>query len=137
MTRDEYIKLFHKEQLNLVAFKRLLDCDKEVLRLVNSAIETEREAVATWIMGKGFSTGHGDTIVDMLDELEWQVAEREREACALIADKSHRIFRDTKDAHDRNSPNLEPFNPNAFGFSVDAIEESLRITSAIRARGQE
>ena len=65
------------------------------------------------------------------------VAEKEREACALIANKSHRIFCDTKDAHDRNSQNLEPFNPNAFGFSVDAIEESLRITSAIRARGQE
>ena len=61
----------------------------------------------------------------------------EREACALIADKSHRIFRDTKDAHDRNSPNSEPFNPNFFGFSVNAIEESLRITLAIRARGQE
>ena len=63
------------------------------------------------------------------------VASAEREACALIADKSHRIFRDTKDAHDRNSPNSEPFNPNAFGFSVYAIEESLRITLAIRARG--
>jgi hypothetical protein len=137
MTREEYIKLFHKEQLNLVAFKRLLDCDEEVLRLVNRVIQTEREAVANWLMRKGFATGHGDTIVDMLDELEWQVAEREREACAKIADKSHRIFRDTKDAHDRNSPNLEPFNLNAFGFSVDAIEESLRITSAIRARGQE
>ena len=44
MTREEYIKLFHKEQLNLVAFKRLLDCDEEVLRLVNSAIKTECEA---------------------------------------------------------------------------------------------
>jgi hypothetical protein len=65
------------------------------------------------------------------------VAEKEREACAKIADKSHRIFRDTKDAHDRNSPNLEPFNPNAFGFSNYAIEESLKITLAIRARGQE
>ena len=46
MTREEYIKLFHKEQLNLVAFKRLMDCDEEVLRLVNSAIKTEREACA-------------------------------------------------------------------------------------------
>ena len=46
MTKEEYIKLFHKEQLNLVAFKRLLDCDEEVLRLVNSAIKTEREACA-------------------------------------------------------------------------------------------
>jgi len=43
MTREEYIKLFHKEQLNLVAFKRLMDCDEEVLRLVNSAIKAERD----------------------------------------------------------------------------------------------
>ena len=46
MTNEEYIKLFHKEQLNLVAFKRLMDCDEEVLRLVNSAIEAEREECA-------------------------------------------------------------------------------------------
>ena len=46
MTREEYNQLFHKEQLNLVAFKRLMDCDEEVLRLVNRAIENEREACA-------------------------------------------------------------------------------------------
>ena len=46
MTWDEYNPLFHKHQLNLVAFKRLMDCDEEVLRLVNSAIEAEREACA-------------------------------------------------------------------------------------------
>jgi len=74
------------------------------------------------------------------DAFKWawkEARKQEREACAKIADKSHRIFRDTKDAHDRNSPNLEPFNPNAFGFSNYAIEESLKITLAIRARGQE
>ena len=92
MTRDEYIKLFHKEQLNLVAFKRLLDCDEEVLRLVNRAIQTEREAVANWLMRKGFATGHGDTIVDMLDELEWQVAEREREACAKVCEEQYEYY---------------------------------------------
>ena len=46
MTREEYNQLFHKEQLNLVAFNRLMDCDEEVLRLVNRAIENEREACA-------------------------------------------------------------------------------------------
>jgi hypothetical protein len=46
MTWDEYNLLFHKQQLNLVAFKRLMDCDEEVLRLVNGAIEAEREACA-------------------------------------------------------------------------------------------
>jgi len=48
---------------------------------------TEREMVANWLMRKGFATGHGDSIVDMLDELEWQVAEREREACAKVAEE--------------------------------------------------
>jgi hypothetical protein len=81
MTKEEYNILFHKEQLNLVAFKRLMDCDEEVLRLVNRVIQTEREAVANWLMRKGFATGHGDAVVDMLDELEWQVAEKEREEC--------------------------------------------------------
>jgi hypothetical protein len=39
-----------------------------------------------WMMDKGYATGHGDTVVDLLQELEWQVAEREREACAKVAE---------------------------------------------------
>jgi hypothetical protein len=46
MTWDEYNKLFHKLQLNRVAFKRLTDCDREVLELVNAVIATEREECA-------------------------------------------------------------------------------------------
>jgi len=42
MNWDEYNILFHKCNLNLVAFKRLMDCDQEVLKLVNAAIETKR-----------------------------------------------------------------------------------------------
>ena len=71
---------------------------------------TEREMVANWLMIKGFATGHGDTIVDMLDELEWQVAEREREACA-----------------------------NTAGLALLGADKALsdRVLKAIRARGQE
>ena len=46
MNREEYNRLFHKHKLNLVAFKPLNDCDEEVLKLVNAAIEAEREACA-------------------------------------------------------------------------------------------
>ena len=46
MDREEYNRLFHKHGLNLVAFKPLNDCDEEVLRLVNAAIEAEHEACA-------------------------------------------------------------------------------------------
>ena len=42
----------------------------------------EREKVARWHIGSGYTTGHGDTIEDLLVELEWQVRESEREACA-------------------------------------------------------
>ena len=45
MTWDEYNKLFHKLQLNLVAFKPLMECDAEVLKLVNAAVKAEREAI--------------------------------------------------------------------------------------------
>ena len=51
MNWDEYNKLFHKLELNLVAFKPLMECDKEVLKLVNAAIEEEREACAK-LMGE-------------------------------------------------------------------------------------
>jgi hypothetical protein len=38
------------------------------------------------MMDKGYATGHGTSVVDLLQELEWQVAEREREACAKLLD---------------------------------------------------
>jgi hypothetical protein len=39
----------------------------------------EREKVAKWMVERGYATGHGDTVEDLLKELEWQAAERERE----------------------------------------------------------
>ena len=44
--------------------------------------QEEREKVAAWMMRQGYATGHGDTVEDLLKELEWQIREREREACA-------------------------------------------------------
>ena len=49
----------------------------------------EREKVARWHIGSGYTTGHGDTIEDLLVELEWQVRESEREACAAMAEAFH------------------------------------------------
>ena len=47
---------------------------------------TDKEKVSQWMMDKGYATGHGDTIEELLKELEWQVAEREREACAKVVE---------------------------------------------------
>lgn len=46
MNWDEYNELFHKLGLNRHAFRPLMECDHEVLRLVNVAIAAEREACA-------------------------------------------------------------------------------------------
>jgi polysaccharide pyruvyl transferase WcaK-like protein len=58
---------------------------------------TDLQKIANWMMEQGYSTGHGDTIEDLLKELEWQIAENwtnalvkgvqtEREACAKICE---------------------------------------------------
>jgi len=46
----------------------------------------ERNKLAAWMIERGYATGHGDTIKDLLKELEWQIAEREREACAKVVE---------------------------------------------------
>ena len=65
MTRDEYVRLFHKLELNLVAFKRLLDCDEEVLKLVNAAVAAEREACAKVVEQAGID-GYGTLAAALL-----------------------------------------------------------------------
>ena len=61
--------------------------DEELLDFVFMVHKAEREKIAKWMMGRGYATGHGDTIEDLLKELELQVAEREREACAKLCDE--------------------------------------------------
>jgi hypothetical protein len=39
----------------------------------------ERKKVANWMVERSYATGHGDTIEDLLTEINWQAAERERE----------------------------------------------------------
>ena len=46
----------------------------------------EREKVVQWMMERGYATGHGDTIQELIKEIEWQVAELENEACAKVAE---------------------------------------------------
>jgi hypothetical protein len=46
-----------------------------------------RNKVASWMMAQGYATGHGDTTEELLKELEWQVRESEREACAKVCDE--------------------------------------------------
>ena len=68
------------------------------------------------------------------EEFAALVAAAEREACAKVAGWLWQQFQDTKEAHERNSP--EPFRPEQFGFDQSTVQQSKRIMDAIRARGQ-
>ena len=46
----------------------------------------ERNKLAAWMIERGYATGHGDTVEDLLKELEWQIKEHEREACAKVCE---------------------------------------------------
>jgi len=58
MTWEEYNKLFHKLELNRVAFVPLFQCNEEVLKLVNSALDAEREQHASMVESMGVE-GYG------------------------------------------------------------------------------
>lgn len=60
--------------------------DETLERFAALVAAAEREKLAAWIMRQGYATGHGDTVEDLLKELEWQIAEREREACAKVVE---------------------------------------------------
>jgi hypothetical protein len=47
----------------------------------------ERNKLAAWMIERGYATGHGDTIEDLLQELDWQIREQERELIARSMDK--------------------------------------------------
>jgi len=58
---------------------------------------SDKEKLAQWMIQRGYATGHGDSVEDLLQELDWQIAENwnralingittEREACAKVAE---------------------------------------------------
>ncbi len=65
-----------KHEQAVIEVLRELSVEREL------AVAAEREKVARWQIGAGYTTGHGDTIEDLLVELEWQVREAEREVIA-------------------------------------------------------
>ena len=43
---------------------------------LEAAVQAERQKVAQWMTQRSYATGHGDTVEDLLKELEWQAKER-------------------------------------------------------------
>ena len=94
---------------------------EEMERFAALVAAAEREKVAAWMRSKSYATGHGDTVEDLLKELEWQVAEREREACAVVCERLPETFKIVADE---------------FGYKAE-MPTAENYAAAIRTRSDE
>ena len=94
---------------------------------------SDKEILARWMMQHGYATGHGDTIEDLLVELDIQIVENwtralvngvqgEREACAKMCDQHSNFNKDI----------LAPLTQ----FESGGYSTAEFLANAIRARGQ-
>lgn len=97
------------------------NCQRFACVQTRKAVEAEREKVAAWMTERSYATGHGDTTEDLLKELEWQVRESEREACAKVCEESGASY-------------VNEWNKK-LGVADDLQEVALECAHAIRARG--
>ena len=87
MAREEIIKLAREAGFDPHDMSADFSCNLiNIEHFAELVADAEREKLAAWMMSQGYATGHGDTVEDLLKELEWQIAEREREACAKVCD---------------------------------------------------
>ena len=83
MNREDIIRMAREAGLAYGSDEKPLGSITRFAALVAAA---ERNKLAAWMIKHSYATGHGDTVEDLLKELEWQIAEREREACAKVCD---------------------------------------------------
>jgi hypothetical protein len=105
MTREDIIKMareaglahFHDSEGHCTGITDsvLVDADKDqdddrlvqmLMPFAALVAATEREKVAAWMIARGYATGHGDSVEDLLQELDWQIREQEREACSKVCE---------------------------------------------------
>ena len=86
-SNDDIIRMAHEAGFSLYRDISAVDGSIAHLKRFAELVRAdEREQVAAWMMQQGYATGHGDTVEDLLKELEWQIRESEREACAKACD---------------------------------------------------
>lgn len=84
MTQDDLALMYQKANgWSPAPYKITME---ELERFAQRVIAHERENVSKWVIDRGYATGHGDTIEGLLKELEWQIRESEREACARVCE---------------------------------------------------
>ena len=99
-----------------------------------AAYATELERFAALVAAAAITKERDRVYFHYCKDFVEEAVTAEREACAKVAGELWQRLQDTKDAHERNSP--EPFMPGRFGFDQSTVQQSRRIMDAIRARGQ-
>ena len=84
MTPDDIIEMAKEAKLPYEYDTGRVVYLTELERFAALVAAAEREKVAAWMMAKGYATGHGDSTEDLLTELDWQIREQERKACAKV-----------------------------------------------------
>jgi hypothetical protein len=72
MTRDDITRMAREANMPLCHFEH----PKALARFAALVAAAERNKLAAWMMSQGYATGHGDSMEDLLKELEWQIQER-------------------------------------------------------------
>jgi len=85
MTKDDIIRMARNAGFTTLSINEELWVPY-LERFAALVAAQEREKVARWMIERGYATGHGDTIEDLLTEIDWQAAKREREMCASVAE---------------------------------------------------
>ena len=87
MTRDDIIRMAIEVGGSVPEWDDFWELHEDALeRFAALVAAAEREKVAAWMRSKSYATGHGDTIEDLLEEIQAQVAESERWECAEVAE---------------------------------------------------
>jgi len=127
MTRDDIIRMAREAEGDLDDGVWLFMPD-ELERFAALVAAAEREKVAQWMIQRSYATGHGDTTEDLLQELDWQIADgwnralmngvkTEREECAKVCEQLAEV-------------EIMP------GFTASTRTDQFECAAAIRARGQ-
>ena len=76
MNREEVINLAEEALSIRMEDKVWTMSTTHLEHFANAIANNQRAKLALWMMSQGYSTGHGDSIEKLLEELEWQICEK-------------------------------------------------------------
>ena len=127
MDREDIIRMAREVQMPFYWRTGEITYLDKLERFAALVAAAERETLAAWTMRQGYATGHGDTVEDLLKELEWQIEERiRREWVGLTSDE---IWKCNKASGTAVEFHICYAHQNVLDFA-EAIEAKLREKNA-------